>query len=91
MRKETSVLEKAMKIHELWCVLENRAHDDRRLIKSYTIAETVHETEYVLSCFYESGHLLNESLNGTWGKEEQKDCKKQVRLLKQLIKEHKGQ
>lgn len=54
----------AFKSGELEHTLQNISCDDNKEIEDYTQEELVHEAKYVLSCFYEGGHINNEALTG---------------------------
>ena len=78
----------ATKIFELENDLQDISNADNKNIEDYTQKEVVEEAEYILSCFYEGGHMLNESLNSE-DKEERKDAEKEVKQLKNYIKKYK--
>lgn len=79
-------LKQALDIGELELTLQNISADDDRAIESYTQAEVVHEAKYVLSCFYESGHINNDWLNGDDG--DSKEAEQQVIALRKFIKKY---
>jgi len=81
-----SVLQAAMSIDELANNLKQIAQDDKKEVNQYTAAEIVHEAKYILSCFYEDGHLNNEDLQGEHGPEQQKWARSEVRKLNAFIK-----
>lgn len=80
-----SFLKDALKSNELSISLDNISTDDNKDIKDYTLQEVLSEARYVLSCFYENGHVNNDWLNSDI-KEDRKDALKEVRVLKQFIK-----
>lgn len=51
-----------MNLTELFYSLENISGDDRKTLKEYTQAEVVAEAVYILGCYLEGGHSLNEDL-----------------------------
>ncbi len=83
------IVEEALKIDELQYTLDNVATDTKRAFSEIPDEEIVSEAEYVLSCFFESGHINNAALNGeektpytqTWARSE-------VRKLKAFIKKY---
>lgn len=80
------ILQKALKIRELQVSLGNIAHDDKRLIESYTTEEILAEAKYVLSTFNEGGHQNNDELNCEFGDRDlQHAARKQVAALKRLL------
>jgi len=81
-----SVLQAAMSIDELANNLKQIAQDDKKEVNQYAASEIVHEAKYILSCFYEDGHLNNEDLTGENGPEQQKWARAEVRKLNALIK-----
>lgn len=89
MNKRRDILKAAERIHELQNNLEIISIDDRKEIADYTDAEIVKEAEYVLSCFHESGHALNDSLNSD-DKEVRVSAQRQVKALRAFIKKFKG-
>lgn len=87
----TKFLQDALNIGELEITLNNISVDDKRALSSYTQAEVVHEAEYVLSTFHESGHSNNDWLNGENGEEEnQKEARRQERALRKFISKYKA-
>jgi hypothetical protein len=84
----TKYVDDALAIPELTFDLENISMDDKKSISDYTQKEIVHEAEWVLSNFYESGHSLNESLRGDHGPSAKAIAKTQVSQLKAYIKKY---
>jgi len=80
-------LKDALKSLELYYSMQNISTDDGKEIEDYTPQEVIAEARYVLSCFYEGGHLNNEWLNSD-NKDERKDAQREVRALKSFIKKH---
>ena len=80
-------LQEALDINELRVTLENISHDDKREMESYSKDEIVSEAEYVLSCYYEGGHMSNDELHSD-DDEIRKDAESQVRGLKRFIKRY---
>jgi len=86
-----AIIKAALNIDELSTTLENISSDDNKEIEDYTDAEIVHEAEYVLSTFYEAGHINADALSGDVDEESynQKWARGEVRKLKALIKKFK--
>ena len=84
--KTAAYLRKANEIQELWVCLENISSDDKRDISSYSAKEVVDEAKYVLSTFFEFGHINNDSYIGEYGEDEYKWALSEVRKLKDFIK-----
>lgn len=82
-----SYIKDALKSNELAISLENISTDDNKAISDYTLQEVLAEARYVLSCFFESGHVNNEWLNSD-DKEERMDARKEVKTLKLFIKKY---
>ena len=82
----TVILKAAMAIDELANNLEQIDQDDKKNVEDYTAAQIVHEAKYILSCFYEGGHLNNEDFTGENGPDQQKWAKGEVKKLNALIK-----
>lgn len=76
----------ALNIDELRVTLENISNDDKRTLESYTRKEVAAEAKYVLSTFFESGHLNNESYIGELGEAEYEWAASEVAKLQQFIK-----
>jgi hypothetical protein len=77
----------AFKSYELWFSMQNISTDDGKEIEDYTPQEVIAEARYVLSCFYEGGHLNNEWLNSD-NKDERRDALNEVKALKAFIKKY---
>ena len=82
------ILKAAERIYELQNNLEIIAIDDRKEIADYTDAEIVAEAEYVLSCFGESGHALNDCLSHE-DRSVRDDAKRQMKALRAFISKYK--
>jgi hypothetical protein len=88
MERETmSYLDDALKSDELFFSLETIASDDGKAIKDYTLREVLLEARYVLSCFYEGGHVNNEWLNSD-DIEERKEALREVKALRSFINKY---
>jgi len=83
-----AIIKAAMAIDELASTLNNISEDDHKAIEDYTDAEIVHEAKYVLSCFYEGGHMNNDALigemehdgcNAAWARREVKKLRTFIR------------
>ena len=81
-------LKSAMQIDELANSLRTIAGDDKKNVEDYTQAEVVAEAKWVLSCFLEGGHLLNEALQGEDTPQEQRWARNQVSRLRRFIKRY---
>ena len=84
----TTIYQDIQKSRELMYSLENISSDDGCEIIDYTNEELVHEAKYVLSCFYEAGHINNFAL---MGEDEDDECNRawalsEVKTLKRIIK-----
>lgn len=80
----------ALDINELAVTLENISADDKRPLESYSIQEIVAEAKYVLSTFFEPGHINGDTYAGEY---EQDACnqawaRQEVRKLKAFIKKY---
>jgi len=84
---KNNFLKDAFKSEELSISLDNISTDDGKEIEDYTRQEIIAEARYVLSCFYEGGHLNNEWLNSHI-KEYRKEAQREVRALKSFIKKY---
>ena len=84
-----SYLNNALKSDELFYSLERIASDDGKEIKDYTLLEVLSEARYVLSCFYEGGHVNNEWLNSD-DIYEKRMALKEVKALRSFINKYKG-
>ena len=87
-----AILKDIQKSSELMYTLENISTDDKCEISDYPDDVLVHEAKYVLSCFYEGGHMNNDALIG---ENEDDLCNRawalgEVRALKRIIKKHGG-
>ena len=82
-----SYLDDALKSDELFYSLERIASDDGKEIKDYTLREVLSEARYVLSCFYEGGHVNNEWLNSD-DIYEKREAIKEVKTLKSFINKY---
>jgi hypothetical protein len=82
-----SYLKDAFKSDELYISLETIATDDGKAIKDYTLREVLSEARYILSCFYEGGHMNNEWLNSDDIKEK-REALKEVKALKSFINKY---
>jgi len=80
-------LSDALAIDELRVTLENISHDDDRDMEDYSREELVAEANYVLSCYFEGGHMSNDELNSDDG-EIRSSAKKQVKMLQNYIKKY---
>ncbi len=78
----------ALKIDELNYDLQNISSSDNKEVEEYTQKEVIDEAEYVLSCFYEGGHSLNEDLNSE-NKKIKEEAEKQTKQLKKYIDKYK--
>ena len=84
---KNNFLKDAFKSYELHFSLDNISTDDGKEIEDYTPQEVIAEARYVLSCFYEGGHLNNEWLNSHI-KEDRKSAQQEVKALKSFIKKY---
>lgn len=84
----TTIYQDIKKSGELMYSLENISTDDKCEITDYTNDELIHEAKYVLSCFYEGGHINNEALIGENEDDEYNRAwaLREVGALKNLIK-----
>jgi hypothetical protein len=80
-----AILKAAVKIRQLHQTLLNISEDDGKEIEDYTDYEIVNEAKYVLSTYFESGHINNDELNGEYGEEEERLAMQYVRNLRVLI------
>ena len=88
MERETmSYLDDALKSDELFYSLERIASDDGKAIKNYTLREVLLEARYVLSCFYEGGHVNNEWLHSD-DTDEKREALKEVKALRSFINKY---
>lgn len=86
-----AIIKAAQNIDELSYTLDNVCNDTKREITDLPDAEIISEAEYVLSCFYEPGHINGDALSGQVedGPYDQKWARGEVRKLKALIKKFK--
>lgn len=82
-----AILKDIQKSGELMESLYNISHDDKCEISDYTDEQLVNEAKYVLSCFYEGGHINNDALIG---ESEDDPCNRawalrEVKALKRII------
>jgi len=86
------IIKSALAIDELAYDLENISTDDKKQIEDYTDLEIVKEAEYVLSTFYESGHINGDALAGEFDHTDDPHGRKwargEVRKLKAFIKKY---
>jgi hypothetical protein len=82
--KTPTYTKNALKISELAINLTSIAEDDKKQINEYTLQEVLNEAKYILSCYNESGHMLNEDLDSD-DIETRKQAQKQVNQLKKYI------
>ena len=82
------ILKDLERIQELRYTMENVCIDTKIPLERWTDHQLVEEAEYVLSCFYEPGHINHDDRFGD-DKDLAKNLNKQIRLLKKFIKEYK--
>jgi hypothetical protein len=83
------IVKDAINIPEFSHVLHNVIGvDDNKTPEEYSDRELISEARYILSCFGERGHLLNDLLNGDDGPEEQKYASQNVKMLRAFIAKH---
>lgn len=82
-----SYIKDALKSNELAISLENISTDDNKAISDYTLKEVLAECRYVLSCFYESGHVNYDWLNSD-DKNQKREALKEIKALKSFIKKY---
>ncbi|EQB4340406.1 hypothetical protein ACYJ2U_001700 [Clostridium botulinum] len=80
----------ALRIHELYIQMESNCTDDGKNFNDYTLNEYLKEANYVLSCFYEGGHINNEDLNSN-DDNIRIEAEKQIKQLEKYIKKYKNQ
>jgi hypothetical protein len=85
--KIPTYIKDALKINELAIDLENISTDDKKKITDYSIKEIVNEAKYVLSCYNEGGHSLNEDLESE-DVELRKRARKEVKQLEKYIQKY---
>ena len=84
-----SFLNDAFKSYELHDSLDRISSDDGKAIEDYTMQQVLSEAYYVLSCFYEDGHVNNDLLNSDI-KDERQQALKEIKVLKSFIKKYQG-
>jgi len=80
-----AIVKAAFKIRELHQSLLNISQDDNKEIEDYTDSEIVNEAKYVLSTYFENGHMNNDMFNGEYGAAEQRAATQDIRKMKVLI------
>ena len=83
-----AIVKTAATIRELHQTLLNISSDDNKEIDDYSDSEIVAEARYVLSTYFESGHINNDMLNGEYGSDEQRLAAQDVRKLRTLTKKY---
>jgi hypothetical protein len=63
----------------------NISQDDNKEIEDYTDSEIVNEAKYVLSTYFESGHINNDMFNGEYGAVAEREATQDIRKMKVLI------
>ena len=84
-----SFLNDAFKSYELHDSLDRISTDDGKAVEDYTMQQVLSEAYYVLSCFYEDGHVNNDLLNSDI-KDERQQALKEIKVLKSFIKKYQG-
>ena len=80
-----AIVKAAFKIRELHQSLLNISQDDNKEIEDYTDYEIVNEAKYVLSTYFESGHINNDMFNGEYGAVAEREATQDIRKMKVLI------
>ena len=80
-----TIHEASVKIYELDFNLDTIGECDGKEREDYTPQEILEEAKYVLSCYYEGGHISNEALIGEYGSSEQRGAEREVAKLHRLI------
>ena len=80
-----AIVKTAATIRELHQSLLNISSDDNKEIDDYSDNEIVNEAKYVLSTYFESGHINNDMFNGEYGAKEQRLAMQDIRKMKVLI------
>jgi hypothetical protein len=80
-----AIVKAAFKIRELHQSLLNISQDDNKEIEDYTDSEIVNEAKYVLSTYFESGHINNDMFNGEYGAVAEREATQDIRKMKVLI------
>ena len=83
---ETQIINDMQKVDELIRSFRNvLCLDDNKELEDYSNEEILYEANYILSCYYESGHQNNFMLLGENGKEEKAIANKEVKKLRKFI------
>jgi hypothetical protein len=80
-----AIVKTAFKIRELHQSLLNISQDDNKEIEDYTDSEIVNEAKYVLSTYFENGHINNDMFNGEYGAVAEREATQDIRKMKVLI------
>jgi hypothetical protein len=80
-----AIVKAAFKISELHQTLLNISEDDGKEIEDYTDNEIIAEAKYVLSTYFENGHINNDMLAGEYGTVAKREATQDVRKMKALI------
>ena len=86
MRK---ILQDALNINEMQFAFECICADDKKNVEDYTDQEIIDEAEYRLYTFFERGHSNNDEMRLGDDSECRANARKDIRLLKSLIKKYK--
>ena len=86
--KKRNYTDDAMNIPELSVKLQAISEDDKKEIESYTQQEVLNEAKYVLSCYFENGHCLNDDRIGDIDEEARRDARSQIGKLRRYIKRY---
>lgn len=78
-------LNSALNIGELATVMMNISCDDKKDMTSYSIYVVRYQAQYVLSCYHEGGHSLNEDLTGEYGKIAERLARSEIKKLEKFI------
>ena len=83
---ETEIIKDMWKVDELIISFRNvLCLDDNKELEDYSNEEILYEANYILECYYESGHNNNFMLIGEYGKEEKATANKEVKQLRKFI------
>ena len=83
---ETQIIKDMWKVDELIYSFRNvLCLDDNKELEDYSKEEILYEANYILGCYYESGHNNNFMLIGEYGKKEKATATKEVKQLKNFI------
>tara|TARA_R110001592_G_scaffold231934_1_gene489193 strand:- start:432 stop:701 length:270 start_codon:yes stop_codon:yes gene_type:complete len=83
---ETQIINDMWKVDELIYSFRNvLCLDDEKELEDYSNDEILCEANYILSCYYEYGHINNFMLIGENGKEEKATATKEVKQLRKFI------